>query len=505
VATLTTPPGEGGADLDALSERVGYLEVRADLVGDLDPEAVRERFGGGLIYTLRSRAEGGGHEGGKAGRERRLVAAAEGYDLVDLEADRDLHKGVLGRVPPEKRLISWHGPPLFLTALKNRFERMAETPARFYKLIPEARHEGDALRPLLLLHDLGRDDVVAFASGAVGSWSRIVAPRVGSPLVYGAFGAVPGAPGQLGVDQLERDYDLPEIPPAGRLFGIVGRPVAHSLSPRLHNAAYRTLGVPGLYLAFHAESFGDFWLDVVEGGGLEALDLPIRGLSVTAPYKEAALAVAGASSPRADHVGAANTLILHEGVWEAETTDPEGVVLALEHAGVPSVEGRRAAVVGCGGAGRAAAYGLEIAGAEVTLVNRSEERGRRAAEELGRPFVPLQDFDPAGFGVVVHATSLGHHDGDPLPFDVDRLDGDAAVVDMVYGRGPTPLVRAARRRGLVAVDGRSVLLHQALSQFRLMTGEELDPELGWRLLGLPEDGPEDGSKDGSKDNPGEER
>ena len=494
VATLTTPPSNDGAELAELPSGVGTLEVRADLLGDLDPDWLRDRFAGNLLYTLRSRAEGGSFEGGREARRRRLTAAVESYDLVDLEAERDLAAETLDSVPEDRRLVSWHGTARSLTTLRGRAVRMSATPARYYKLIPAARHEGDALLPLLLLESLRRDDVIAFASGEMGVWTRLVAPRLGSPLVYGALGETPGAPGKPTIPRLIDDFGLPELPPVIHLCGIVGRPVLQSLSPRIHNRAYRALGVPGLYLPFHAESFGDFWLDVVEAEALRVIGLPLHGLSVTAPYKEAALAVAGASSPRADHIGAANTLVWDDGVWEAESTDPEGVTLALEAAGVV-IGGARAAVVGCGGAGRAAAYGLEIAGAGVTLVNRNEERGEKAAADLRLPFIPLTGFDPRGFDIVVHATSLGHRDDDEPAFAIDRLHPGTAVVDMVYrdpriggGAESTRLAREARARGCRTVDGRSVLLHQAFRQFLMMTGEELPRDLAREVLEIGEGG-----------------
>lgn len=479
---MTVAPDPEGDDLRRLSALADVLEVRADLVGDLDPQWLRQHFSGALLYTLRSRAEGGAFEGGKNSRRRRLgEAAAKGFDLVDLEAERDLADDQLEAVPKAQRLVSWHGIANNLTALKGRFERMAATPARYYKLISKTREEGDALRPLALLDDLRRDDVIAFGMGAIGTWTRIVAPRLGSPLVYAAWGEVPAAPGQLTIEQLRRDYGFPDLPPATGLYGIVGCPVSHSLSPRLHNGAYRALGFPGVYVPFHVESFGDFWLDVLEVDALASFGLPLRGLTVTSPYKEAALAVAGASSPRAERIAAANTLVLHEGVWEAESTDPEGVVGALQALQV-TLAGRRAAVVGCGGAGRAAACGLDLAGAAVTLVNRTVASGEKAAEEMHLDFLPLQDFDAADYDIVVQATSLGHHSDDPLPFDVRRLRPDTAVVEMVYDRQATPLQLRAAERKCRVVDGRSVLLHQAYGQFRMHTGVTLDPSLATRLL-----------------------
>ena len=483
VATLTSPPSSSGRELEALAETVEVLEIRADLVGDLDPDWLRDHFDGELLYTLRSRSEWGAFEGSKQARKARLTSAVARYDLIDLESERDLYPELLDAVPKEQRILSWHGVASNLTALKGRYERMVEVPARFYKLIPTARQEGDALRPLALLHELRRSDVISFSVGEVGTWTRLIAPRLGSPWVYGALGDTAGAPGQLSIDRLVGEFGLPWLPEAHHLFGIIGRPVAHSLSPRLHNGAYRALGIPALYLPFHAESFGDFWLDVVEMDDLAGFGLPLEGLSVTTPYKAAALAVAGAESPRADHIGAANTLVRHDGVWEAESTDPEGVTGGLTHHG-RELAGTRSAVVGCGGAGKAAALGLAQAGSQVTLVNRGRERGEAAAEALHLPFLPLERFDPGVFDVIVHATALGHQVDDPLPFDVEALRPETAVVDMVYDAEPTRLERRAAHRGCTVVSGREVLLHQALGQFQLMTGRELGRALGAELLGI---------------------
>jgi 3-dehydroquinate dehydratase/shikimate dehydrogenase len=500
-------------EVDALPSGVDWLEVRADRVAEAvdDPvggsaadrlRALRERLGGGLIHTLRSRAEGGDGPDEPAARAEALIRAgreADLWDLVDLEAERDLHPSVLEAVAPERRILSWHGPPrgrLSPDDLAERFATMERTPARLYKLIPAAHQPGEELAPLRLLGALERDDVIAFAAGPSGVWTRLLAPRLGAPVVYGAFpGHDAGAPGQPRIDRLVTDYGLPELPPADALFGVIGRPVDHSLSPRLHNRAYRELGIRALYLAFHAEHFGDFWLEVVEGGILEALGFPLLGLSVTTPYKEAALAIAGAPSPRAAAIGAANTLVQARdgsgvsGVWEAESTDPEGVVLPLRELRV-ELDGTEALVVGAGGAGRSAVVGLREAGARVTLANRTEDRGRRAAEALGVRFVPLAELTGSGgegltgYRIVVHATSLGRSPEDPLPFDPAALDPAAVVVDLVYTDRETSLLGAAREAGCTAVDGREVLLSQALEQFRMMTGRELPAALAHRALDM---------------------
>ncbi|MGH9379791.1 MAG: shikimate dehydrogenase family protein, partial [Thermoanaerobaculia bacterium] len=292
---------------------------------------------------------------------------------------------------------------------------------------------------------------------------------------------------------LRRDYGLPELPPVERVFGVVGERAMVSLSPRLHNTAYRELGLPFLYLPFPVSRFGPFWLEVVEAGRFDALELPLTGLSVTAPHKGAAAAVAGALSPLADFLDAVNTLVHNEGVWEGESTDGAGVVHALRSHGVVP-ERAEVAVVGAGGAGRAAAWALAKQGARVVLVNRDSARGRIVAQRLRVAFLDLDAFQPERFPVVVHATSLGGDDGDPLPFEPRRLGEDAVLVDLVYRQDrPTPLVAAARASGRLAVDGREVLLGQAIPQFHLMTGRELPRDAARRCLDLEDVGGVNGS------------
>ncbi len=486
IVSLVEPPSSGGEEIAALAGRAEALEVRADRIGDVDPDWLRARFPGEIVYTLRSRHEGGGFGGSRERRRMRLVAVAPRYDRVDLEADRDLVPDVLAAIPPERRIVSWHGAATDLAGLRARFTHLAETPAALYKLVPTAAHSGEDLVPLALLADLDRRDVVAFAAGAVGVWTRLVAPRLGARVVYASAGEQPAAPGQISLDRLERDYGIPELPAARALFGVVGDPVVGSLSPRLHNAAYRALGVPALYVPFEVPSFADFWLELVESTVPARIGLPLGGLSVTTPHKDVAFAVAGATSPLAQRLQAVNTLTVRSGVWEGESTDAEGTVEAIRARGVEP-RGRRAAVIGCGGAGRAAALGLALAGAEVVVVNRGEERGLSAARALGLPFVTLAELDPSRFDLFVHATPLGRAPADELPLPVARLPAGSAVVDLVYGEAPTQLIAEAARRGLVAIDGREVLLRQALPQFRAMTGRELPLAVGRAALGLDEE------------------
>lgn len=492
VATLVA-----GTELEAaprsLLERVAILEMRADRAGDLDPDWLRQHFPGRLLYTLRSRGEGGLFRGDAAERRRRLATAATTYDLVDLEAERDLNDATLQLVPARKRLLSWHGGPATHRQLEDRLAALDQVEAAHRKLVSEAQRHGQELAPMVLLAELEPDaggaprhDVTAFALGEVGAWTRLFANVLGAPLLFGSLAESPAAPGQPSISRLLADFGLPDLPPIEAVYGIVGKPVAHSLSPRIHNAAYRALGIPALFLPFHAEQFGDFWLETVESDLWDDCGIELRGLSVTAPWKDAALAVAGASSPRAQAIGGANTLRRRRGVWEAESTDPEGVALPLQWRGVDLARPASVAVVGAGGAGAAAAFGLSRAGAKVTLFNRGAERGRETAERLHVPFEPLEALDPSRFDVLVHATPLGRAPEEAPPFDAAQTRPDAIVVEMVYAgpAGETALESRAREAGRALVTGREVLLAQAIAQFRLLTGAELPVAESARRLGL---------------------
>jgi 3-dehydroquinate dehydratase/shikimate dehydrogenase len=481
VATLFAPPTTDGRELAALPSAINWLEVRADLVGDLSPEWLRAHFAGNLLYTLRSKAEGGQFEGSTRERHERLRQAAAYYDVVDLEGERDLLPDILTAIGPHQRLISWHGAASDCATLKQRLEKISTVEARIYKLVPRAAQAGDELAALALLKQVGRSDTIAYTTGKTSFWSRLVAPYFGLPMIFGTLGRQPGVLEEPTISQLMEDYDLPNLRPLKEIYGIVGDPVYHSLSPRLHNAAYRALGYPALFVPFHAESFNDFWRDVVEKGRLDALGIAIKGFTIASPHKEEALKAAAASSPMVQRAGSTNIFVRNNGAWKADTTDPEGVVEALRQRGI-NLEGKKVAVVGCGGSGRAIAAALDQAGAAVTLVNRGLARGLYAIERLGLPFVPLSEFSVGGFSVIVNATPVGRHNND-LPFKLVGLSEDAIIVDLVYGGDPTSLITNALALGRVAIDGREVLFVQVRLQFQLMTGQEMPVELAAKILG----------------------
>jgi 3-dehydroquinate dehydratase/shikimate dehydrogenase len=224
------------------------------------------------------------------------------------------------------------------------------------------------------------------------------------------------------------------------------------------------------------ESFADFWREFVLSRKLDSLGFPINGMTVASPHKEEAVRTAKTVSGMARQTEAANILIRNNGWWIADTTDPDVVYAASREHGV-RVKEKRAAVIGCGGAGRAIAAALVESGAGVTLINRGAERGEHAAALLGLPYIPLHDFDAEGYDIVVNATPVGR-DSDDVPFRVERLNDEAVVIDLVYGARPTPLVGSTLARKQIAIDGRDVLVTQVRHQFRMMTGKEMPAAIG---------------------------
>jgi shikimate dehydrogenase len=254
-----------------------------------------------------------------------------------------------------------------------------------------------------------------------------------------------------------------------RRLAVLGHPVAHSRSPAMQNAALAALGL------------GEGWsyeaIDVAPGGFADRVRaMPAEGFvgaNATVPHKLAALAVADEASAAARAIGAANTLSFRDGRIAADNTDGEGLIAALGD----SPRGLRALVLGAGGAGRAAAWALAEAGAEVAVWNRTEARAAALAEELGVSAVAgTGGLEIAGYDLVVNATTIGLAPDGPsleaLPFDPAELGGVEAVVDLVYGGAETALAAAARRAGARVVDGLEVLVRQGAASLRIWTGRE---------------------------------
>ncbi len=252
-------------------------------------------------------------------------------------------------------------------------------------------------------------------------------------------------------------------------LGVLGWPVAHSLSPRIQNAALHAAGLPDWHyglLPVPPELFAETVAGLPEAG--------FRGANVTIPHKPAALALATHASPRAAAIGAANTLIFTAGGQvRADNTDAPALIASLPH----PAAGASVLVLGAGGSARAAVWALRDAGAaSVRIWNRTGERARRLAAELGASAVTAaQARSDPGADVLVNCTAIGLRGPasmDGLPIGESELDGFGCVIDLVYRPEATALIAAARARGIPTVDGLEILIGQGALSFELFTGRE---------------------------------
>lgn len=254
-----------------------------------------------------------------------------------------------------------------------------------------------------------------------------------------------------------------------RVTGIIGWPVAHSLSPLMHNAAFDALGLNWRYVAFPVEP-GRVAAAVA---GLAAAG--VAGINATIPHKHAILECASSASDAAVAIGAANTLIPDgAGGYRADNTDAEGFMRALDEQAPLDVAGRTVLLIGAGGAARALVFALKARGARVVVANRTPGRAAAVGADAEAPFAgPGRDEAAADAALVVNATSLGlHGDGIPPELPLEAIGPGHVVADIVYRPGGTPWLAAVAARGARTVDGLGMLLHQGAAAFAQWTGQE---------------------------------
>jgi shikimate dehydrogenase len=273
----------------------------------------------------------------------------------------------------------------------------------------------------------------------------------------------------------------PRLSAASTVVGVIGDPVAHSLSPLLHNTAFAELGLDWVSLGFPVPAGAV--ADALRG----AAALGIRGLSVTMPHKEAVAALVDRATPLAARLGAVNCVTFEPAATIGDNTDGPGLVAALGRGTGFEPPGRRCMVVGAGGAARAAIVALVEAGAaEVVVVNRTPERAAAAAALAGAAGRVGVATEAGECDLVVDATPIGMTGrADSLegwPVDPSFLRSGQVVVDLVYDPPETPWLAAARERGATVANGLGMLVHQAALQLASWTGEEPPVEAMWTAV-----------------------
>lgn len=491
---------ERGADL--IEFRLDHLfDPEAFEAGVREASALCERSPVPSIVTCRPVSEGGEFEGDDESRLKlfgALLDAPHPPRYIDLEIET-IKRSPLVCVELLERLaeggeetsliVSTHdfeGRPGNL--LNTVMDMRAVEAARVIKLAYRARSLRDNLELFELLEHRDRP-TIALGMGEFGLASRVLAPKFGGFVTFASVSDTSAtAPGQPTLDEILTRYRFREIGGATRVFGVIGWPVAHSDSPRIHNASFEHFGIDGVYLPMPVPGDWEHFKATVPEL-IEDPRLGVGGMSVTIPHKAHAVRLARelnwAIDPSAARAGASNTIVVDEQRNVRVTnTDGRAARACLEGDFDGSLDGARVAVIGAGGVARGIVAALVDTGARIVVFNRTVDRARELADDMrthasdGTTIEarPLDELSDAAHDVYINATSLGMSGGgaeneSPVDEQVAKTLPDSALfMDTVYTPVDTPFLRLGREHGLQTIDGRAMFLRQAALQFEAWTG-----------------------------------
>ena len=471
-------PGEMMARAAAALKDSRFLEFRLDSLPR--PAAVLPKIKMFLgdhpkvttIGTCRRHPNGGHFTGSLADELEILIRAARaGCRVIDLEVES------AGEASPAqfekfRTVVRNAGAALLVSfhdfsrtrGLEEAADHIASFEPDLIKVVSTAQTLADNLAVIRLLADrTTKSCIVAMAMGEEGLVSRVLGPLSGSAFTFASIEeGAETAPGQVTAHTLRTLYRIDKLNPETRIFGVAGNPIAHSLSPLMHNAAFHRQGVNAVLLPLKVRALADL-LDLT-------LELPLSGVAVTMPLKREVL-------PHLDHmdaltgkIGASNTLrVSADGKLYGFNTDVEGVVRPLEKR--LELSGARVAVVGAGGAARAAVFGLVDKGAEVFVVNRTHENAVALAKDAGAGAMKHEQLAKNRMDVLINSTPCGMA-GSAQSHPVAESELNAGLVfDMVYNPLETPLLKLAKSRGIPVINGLEMFVQQGARQFEIWTGK----------------------------------
>lgn len=422
------------------------------------------------LITCRRQSDRGRWRGSEEQRQAILrTAIASGVEYIDLEADI---AGSIPRYGDTKRIVSHHDFEETPANLEEIHARLKSLDPDVIKLVTMANTPADSVRLLKLV---ANSDVptVGFCMGELGLTSRLLCGKYGSPFTYATFNKDRElAPGQLSFDEMRNVYHFEKINGNTQVFGVLGDPIAHSMSPLLHNLAFQDQNLDAVYLPMRVPPG-------MLGQTLEAFEwLDVRGYSVTIPHKESVLEVTDRYIGPVRGIGAANTLFRDaNGRWCAANTDHAAAMDCFRMGlGAPAdktdfLNGKMVLMLGAGGVARAIVYGLTRAGAVVSVTNRTEQRGMDLAALMQCQHVKWPNRVRSLADIIVNCTSVGMHPNmDETPYQMNWISEGQLVFDTVYNPENTMLLKDAREYGWRTVSGLDMFVRQAAAQFELFTG-----------------------------------
>ncbi|HEU5351775.1 MAG TPA: shikimate dehydrogenase [Terracidiphilus sp.] len=421
-----------------------------------------------VIATCRRKANGGAFTGSLAAQLAFLEDCAKaGCQILDLEVEsaEQARTSQIARLRAAGAalLISFHDFSR-TRSLAHAADRIQAFHPDYVKVVSTARSLADNLAVLRLIEDRSHStNIIGIAMGEEGILSRVLGPRAGSLFTFAALeDGEETAPGQPSIRTLLDVYRIEQLDQATRIFGVAGNPVAHSLSPLIHNTAFRRENLNAVLLPLKPRNLDDL-LTIVR-------ELPLAGCAVTMPLKQEVLPHLANTDPLTARIGACNTLRTGaDGKLYGFNTDVAGVIRPLEKR--LRLAGARVAVLGAGGAARAAVFGLVEQGAEVFIVNRTHEHAVTLARQAHARSLKHELFAKQRFDVLINATPCGMKDHKPsLPIAEKELNA-GLVFDMVYNPIETPLLQLAQKRGIPFISGLEMFITQGARQFEIWTGK----------------------------------
>ncbi len=450
------------------------VELRIDcLRRDPDLKRILKHRPTPMVFTIRRGVDGGLWRGNEEKRLQLLrEAIALGVDYVDLEQDIASNIRRFGKT---KRIISYHNLKTTPADIQDIAEKSDELDPDIVKVATSASTLAEASR-VLHLGVSGKFPTIPIAMGEVGVFTRILGAKFGAPFTYAGFNPERVfAPGIQQFSVLKKDYFYNQIDSRTAIYCVIGDPIEQSLSPAVHNAAFRHLGlnkvlVPILVPTGELETFFRelSWLD-------------IKGCSVTIPHKEAIIPFLQQKEGSVERTGSCNTVgFENDGGRTGYNTDYRAAMESLEAAMGGSGESEAASplidkqvlVLGAGGVARSIVFGLRRRGAHITITNRHDERATSLAEEAGCRMVTWSQRATIIADVIINCTPVGMHpylDDTPLPPAAFPRPG-IVLFDTVYHPENTMLLKLGRERQATVITGMEMFLRQAAHQFKIYTG-----------------------------------
>ena len=458
---------------DLVELRLDYLHPDELTIAQQQLHGLVERLKVPVILTFRPSEEGGQRDLSLEQRKsfwRDLKKPPSAF----FDIERDLCEQ-LAADDPGRIICSHHDFSGVPENLDELYRELSSTSARILKI---AVHAKDAVDCLPLFHLLNRAssegrELIALAMGDAGLATRVLGPSRGSFLTYASFEqGAETAPGQPTVERMKSVYRVDKITKHTAVYGLVGSPVLHSISPHVHNTAFETKRIDAVYLPFEVKDLDAFMKRMVHPRSRE-LDWQLKGLSVTAPHKLEIMKYLDWIDPRAVAVGAVNTVVVDGERLCGYNTDVDGFVEPLSKS-VELTSTTKVALIGAGGAANAAIWALKQKNADVVVFARDPQKARTLAERFEVTCRSLESASFAGFDVVLNATPLGSFGSraDETPATAEQLRGAFLAYDLVYNPIETRFLREARSAGCQTLGGLEMLVAQAQLQFKLWTGQE---------------------------------